>query len=232
MKKLVVNLVCLGLLAMVAQADPVIEFYFSKMSCESIDPYSYTPPPEYGDGTMLTAAIGEPVWLWARTPYQTGAWNGISLYFTGEVTSGWMWGAVPKISGPGTTKRWENGSDFDPVDGDDIYLVNVTTKGIGAYWDDGYSIPEPGWGVVHYCLGSIDWGTPGYKWMSNGVHLTTRIPFMTSDVYFGFNEDGTPEYAGSGVIAHTTSDRADIYITPEPGSVVLLALAGLVLRRR
>ena len=35
-------------------------------------------------------------------------------------------------------------------------------------------------------------------------------------IYFGFNPDGSPEYAGSGAESGTTSDRAEIFIKSEP----------------
>ena len=214
MRRLHVVIMCVGALTVVAQAQPVIEFYYSKMSCESAEPYSYSPPPEYGDGAMFTTDPGETVYLWCRTPLELH-WS-FAIDFTGDVASGWMHDEVPCISSTKCTRdRWENGSDFDPTD-DGINLIEVTTWGIGSTWDDAYSIPEPGWTVVHFCIGSIGWGTPGYKFMSVGSGLMVRTGHITSDVYFSFNPDGTPEYAGSGVEVGTTSDRAEIFIKSEP----------------
>ena len=196
---------------------PGIEFYFSRMSCEDADPYSYTPPPEYGDGTILEAAVSEAVYLWARTAYDSAsAWIGIAIDFTGDVTSGWMHDEVPAISGKGTIDRWENGSDFDPTD-EGINLIRVTTVGIGANWNDAYSIPEnDSWGVVHYCLGSIDWGDEGYKYMSVGSGLIVRDGCTTSNVYFGFDEFGAPEGPVSGISAGATTSRGDIIVVSTP----------------
>ena len=142
MRKLLVAVMCLGALAVVAQAQPVIEFYFSTMSCAEADAYSYVIPPEYGSSTILTVAQNETVYLWARTAYGTG-WNGLAVNFTGDVVTGMMHDDVPVISGKGTIDRWENGSDFDPTD-EGINLLRVTTVGIGANWNDAYSVPEDG----------------------------------------------------------------------------------------
>ena len=234
MRTLIVHLVCLGLLATLAQAQPVIEFYFSKMSCAEADPYSYALPPEYGSPDLVWPSPGEMVYLWCRTPYGT-PWDNIAIDFTPpDVTGGWMHDEVPVISGKGTTDRWENGSDFDPTD-EDINLIRGTAVGIGANWNDAYSIPEPGWDMVHYCLGSLcaDY-TETLAWMSVGSGLITRSGYDTSEVYFGFDEFGNPELAGSGFVSGTTSTRADVwlYAPAEPASLVLLVIAGLALRRR
>ena len=73
--------------------------------------------------------------------------------------------------------------------------------------------------------------------MSVGQTRIVRSGYTTSDVYFGFTETGLPNGDPdntplSGIVVGSVSDRADIYITPEPASLVLLALAGLALRRR
>ena len=233
MRKLVAHLVCLGLLATAAQAQPVIEFYFSTMSCADADPYSYTLPPEYVNGVIPydTFMIGEEIYLWARTPYDSNsAWNNIAIDFTSDVVVGWMHDEVPSL-GKGTIDRWENGSDFDPTD-EGINLIRGTATGIGADWQDGYGIPEDAtWSVIHYCLGSIGWGYGQMYWMSVGDGLITRDGYSDSTVYFGFDDNGNPELGGSGIFPGTTSPRFDAYI-PEPVSLILLAVASLMLRRR
>ena len=213
MRSLLATIICLCLFAVVAQAEPVIQFYYSKMRCDSGKFYSYTPPSEYGDGTMLVANQGEDIYLWAATQYTSSAWVGIAIEFTGDVTSGSMHDVVPGMPG-GWVYRWGNGSDFDPTD-EDINLIDdsTATSGIGNFYDS-YSIPDGAYpyGTMHYCLGPMAWGTPGYKWMSNDIGLTLRDGYATSELYFGFNPDGTPEYAGPGEVAHTTSVRPDIFI--------------------
>ena len=89
-----------------------------------------------------------------------------------------MYDEVSGITPKGTIDRWENGSDFDPTD-KGINVLRVTTQGIGGTWNDGYSIPEDGsWSMFHYCLGSIGWGTTGYKFMSVGSGLIVRNSYL------------------------------------------------------
>ena len=231
MRTLLATIICLSLFAVAVQAEPVIQFYFSKMSGDLAYPYGEAMPPEYGDGTILTAAPGETVYLWARTLYvdsgqQWAPWNNISLYFTGDVSSGEMYTDVWCCCyAKCFTYRWEGWSDSDPAmddngsDGyDDIYLARGGETGIGAYGMDGWCSWEEQDGdwYGHFCLGEMAWGTLGYQWIFNDTGLTLRNDYATSELYFGFNPDGTMEYAGPGEVAHTTSTWGDIFIGAEP----------------
>ena len=154
MGKPALYLICLGLLATATQAQPVIEFYFSLMSDESIDPYGPLPP-EYVNGENL-AWIGDEAYLWCRTPYDPASdWVGIALYFTGDVTGGSM---RSKATTTPSVLRWETGSDFDPAPDESINLLNVTNQGIGTGEADDAMIWEDDMSHLHYCLGSVYWG--------------------------------------------------------------------------
>ena len=232
---------CVGFVATVAFADPVIEFYFSKEAPSDATPYYAPAPAEWTSGTNITAAIDEVVYLWCHTEYQTSAnkWNSIGLEFTGDVNAA---GAdpdgfyidVPKKPGFGLHTRWQSGSDVDASD-EDIDLIGVTTAAIGTYGPDGRAkFPNPGGSPAdfHYCLGGMSWSNLGGKFMSVNSTLVVRSGYTTSTVYFGFDAANQPELGGPGTVVGTTSPTADIVITPEPASLVLLALAGLALRRR
>ena len=230
MRTFLATIICLSLFVVAVRAEPVIQFYYSKMSCEEADTESYNIPPEYGDGAMPAAALGETVYLWGRTTFQDYyPWNSVSLYFTGDVTSGEMHdGIVCCCYAKCWVDRWEGSSDFDPAtddngsDGyDDIYLDRGDEWGLAGNFPDKYTVLEDEtWEYMHICIGSMTWNTLGYQWISNDTGLTLREGFTTSDLYFGFNPDGTPEYAGAGEVAHTTSTRADIFIATEPGGDV------------
>ena len=219
-------IVCTALLACTSHAAPILEFYFSRQPGSV-----HTEPSEYGDPDLLEVEMGEIVYLWVHTPLGATDWRGIAVDFTPDAICGEMelW------ADPGNIPRWESGSDFDPTD-EDINLLRVWGPvGIGqsgTETDDQFSAPSSQAGWWHYCLGSICWFNTSPKWMSVGSGLIVRDGYVTSDVYFGFDETGAPEYAGSGVVAGTTSLRPDIWKVPEPASLLPLGMAALLLRRR
>ncbi len=139
----------------------------------------------------------------------------------------------------GTQFRWEDGSDFGSVTGDeDFSLVNVTRTGLGAG-----SLPTSIGGVdtdsyydaaedrLFYLLGTISIDVPqGFE----------------GDLFFGtttagFDQSGTDDetvtfgsatpLGGEGKF-ETIADTAMVSFIPEPASLVLVALAGLMIRRR
>lgn len=233
MRKVLAGMFCLSLLAVAANAAP-IQFYFSTQGTVG------GVPAEYAAGTTPTVETGETVYLWAASTYPD-VWNGVGMQFgsnspTFDVTSGVMYNPTQK--GWGT--RWEAGSDFDPVPDDLITLVGVTTKGLGAYGDPLQYEADLGGGVFveHTLVGELDFSA--FDGLSNivevyleasGQGITLQGGTTQEEVYFGFGDGPIVNSADQG----TRSALPDLYLhsdVPEPASLLLLGLAGFVLRRR
>ena len=234
MRKFAAALVCLSLAA-AASAGP-ISFYFSLSNNVA------AVPDEWTNETTLTVNSGEVVYLWAATLYPD-IWNGVGMQFgsdaaTFDVTSGVMYN--PEITGKGGWgPRWETGSDFDPVADNLITLVGVTSAGLGDDLDP-YNLYETVGSdyVYHNLLGEIDFSAfeglseivPVYLETSGGG-ISLRGGTQSEEVFFGFGDGAIINSAPKG----TRSALPDIFVhsdIPEPASLLLLGLAGLVLRRR
>ncbi len=230
MRKILVAFAVLGLFAMVANANP-IQFYFSRSNSAAAVPTEYT------TATNPTAAAGDTLYLWAYI--QTGnRWNGISLGEDDAATGGiydsqWFGGVL---------RRWETGSDFTWAGGTpgQTFGVGVTTLGLGpgelplggvtappAYV--GTTMYVAGAGGNHYLYGDVTlpagWdGQYFLKIGDGGIAREGGGPGLDT-VFFGFGDEALLNNQFGAM-----SRLPDI--TPEPASFVLLAIAGLFLRRR
>ena len=215
MRKLIVAVACLGLFAAVTNAAN-IEFYFSLQGDVS------GAPAEYAAQETLTVDPGTPVYLWAQID-PGNVWNSINIQFTDGVAS--VAPAVTEYQADfsGVLFRWEDGS-VDALT-DEFYCVGVTTAGAGSALGDSFSVGD------QWLLGEVVFEGAGEIFMANGEGGTTLTGGTTEElIYFGFGDD--PVLNGALGNPGAMSDLPDLIITPEPASLVLLALAGLVLRRR
>ena len=186
------------------------------------------------------------MYLWARTG-KTGAttwdkWVSVNPVF------GLYQGGSYVCGGPGIVQsgvgynpmdedgnmRWEEGSDFDPVPDAELKFVAVVTKGLGRWSTDPLTITQ---GNYRYnLLAELSFAPRGYQYdvfmsMGNVKHVEwidgNEDPY--DQIYYGFGDDALWNYAQYVCVP---SALADLHVTPEPASLVLLALAGLALRRR
>jgi hypothetical protein len=235
---------CLGVLGVLADAG---------------DLHIYLGTPQYpepwgagsvsDDGGLMHPVVTDPVGevtygVWAEIEVDWGAgtwdvWNGIGVHYmtTGGVT------VVDSVMNNdshapcGWACRWEDSSDFGGADG--FFLVAVTRYGLGGmlppdfgvYPPDTYSyVPTMGSGPLKYWLGNITLAcdAPGELYLGVGTGGIFRQggSAATDLIYFGSAEgmrgDAFAEFPTVPLLT----------CIPEPASLLLLALAGMVLRRR
>jgi hypothetical protein len=239
MRKFIAVTLCLCAFAMVANAAVNrIEFYFSKQSTVTGIPAEYTA------GTVPTVAIGEKAYLWAYVQGTSARWSYVSLYFNGApCTSGTMYDPFSTDpDDPETTlwRRWSNGVDLNPIGDNVVNMVGVPVSpvsGLGDGTNDYLSTAR------HFLLGEVDFGEAGNVYLNVGAGFIVKVGTgnpPTDDIYFGFaGGAGSKEHIvkqsgglayGSDVGASTAT--ADLYVIPEPASLLLIGIAGLALRRR
>ncbi|MFH1746490.1 MAG: PEP-CTERM sorting domain-containing protein [Planctomycetota bacterium] len=228
MRKFIAAMMCLGLVASVASAGQ-LQLYFSTTGAGDVVPPEYAaqinPELPMGGGTA---------YLWAFV--NTGnIWNGLALESHGALaTAGEMYNdALPILGGI----RWEPApaSDLDPVGDNYIFGFSVTRMGLGSSMEAvadanfGWDKYIPGTGGGHYLVAEYTYDGSAPVFLApglGGISLSGSNP-GANDVYFGFGDAPVPDNAVGQM-----SDIADLTFIPEPASLLLLGLAGLVLRRR
>lgn len=250
MKKLVCALVALGLMVGVASAYNM-NVYFSTSndySLAGIPPAASNP----------TVAVGQTVYVWANEVAQGGAWpqwNGVSIAFKDGVATpdGSPADPLHPVISSATfynpqnvnadKTRWDVGSDFTATGDNEVNLLAVAgpVYGIGTrpiYYQAPYYLGEdtmarqynPGTQTRYYLLGEMVFGSAGSIFMTvgnGGITTTTSAGPHSDQVFFGTGDAAmwdSDKYIRSAV--------ADLTVTPEPASLILLGLAGLALRRR
>lgn len=221
MRKFIVAMMCLGMFVAVADAGSTLHLYFS-----TTGPGAGMPPEWAAQENPVLPAAGGTAYLWANV-LAGDLWNGVSLENHGALATG---GEMYNATFPGGYgQRWQSppASDLDPADDQYIFGFAVQAPAFGL----GHVLEGEGSYRVgqHYLIATYDFDgsapvflAPGF----GGISLSGAGP-GENDVYIGFGDGPIPDNA-IGV----ETDVADLTFIPEPASMLLLGLAGLLLRRR
>ena len=218
MRKVLVAIMCLGLVATVANANDIL-FYFSNQADNSGVPAEFT-------GAVNPVPAAPIVYLWAYLG-ATDEWNGVALDLT-------INNALPDSPMYNPThaagQRWNNNSDLDWVGDNHAFGVAVTEFGLGSALEQ---ILLPDWSIDrHFMVGEITMPGASEEFLAVGVGGIARRggDVLTDGIYFGFTPGGAWDGPLRGDDLGAVSAFSDI--VPEPASLLLLGLAGLALRRR
>jgi hypothetical protein len=226
MKKALIVLVCVGLLAGVANASD-IGIFLGESAVEVSD--GVTPEFTCDDAPKT-------LYIWADL-VDGDRWIGISmnvdfdgagavLVETSELYDRYVPPATPLLP------SWNPGSDFSFVGDNYAAVAAITEQGLGGALD----VPTiDNGGRGYYLIGelTIDCldpfeATDLYLTVgASGIARAGAVP-GEDDIYFGFGDDPVASDA-TGV---RTALPEAIIAVPEPASLLLLALVGLALRRR
>lgn len=195
-------------------------------------------PSELGSQTNPTLpAAGGRLHIWGTGDLgdpDPNVWNGIGIRIqisggAGVVITG---GGGLNVTSPTTLRRWETGSDFNPV-GDSRYnFIAVTRAGLNLPpLDDGW---DNGSNAVY--MGYIDLsGNTGteaaeVRFVVDTAGITRQGGSPNVDrVFFGW---GDPALRGDNFLQASRDADAFVAPIPEPASMLLVGLAALALRRR
>jgi len=255
MRKIIAVVLCLSAFAMVANAAVNrIEFYFS--ATDSLAGI----PAEYTAKTIPTVALNQKAYLWAYVQSSSIQWSAVSVKFAGPaVTAGVMYEPVTWSPDDPTVsywRRWNVGTDVIPVGDNQVEMVGVPggggVTGLGKNFSPGdppdgdYLTPgAPGGAGTtrHFLIGEVSYANAGAVNLQVGdgfiIKIGTSKP-PTDDIYFGFGPNSTDKehiVLAGGALAYGSDVGAgtatpDLYVVPEPASLLLIGLAGLALRRR
>jgi hypothetical protein len=173
-------------------------------------------------------------------------WNGLNIAITSTIhpvtVSELVMDNFDHRIGIGTAYRWEASSDLGGGD-NEFFLVAVQTAGLGGLYPVEFGTATPDWwsyatGVpgepgahYHYWLGNVTLSSdsPAEVWFNIGAGGVARRGGSIDDrVFFGETET-VPSWPP---VPWPPLPSRDFVFTPEPVSLLLLAVAGFVLRRR
>ncbi len=244
MRNILVAVACMGMFAMVANANDLHLYLGSP-----VDTAAFVPD----DGGLVHPVVTDPV---GQVTY--GVWAEVGINWSTFVSDKWIGIGVDYMTTGGVTVidslmnnddhhpspvvqayRWEDSSTFASTDG--FFLVAVTRLGLGGLLPsevtggfppyDMYSYaPSFGSGPLTYWLGNITLAcdAPGELYLGVGTGgIARQGGDVDSDlIYFG---------AAGGMRGDAFGQFPSVPMLtciPEPASLLLLGLAGLVLRRR
>ena len=238
---------CLVICASSAQAAQLsindMHLFFSQQGPDPL----MVPPPDYCSNP--TVAPGETVYLWAKVAADdTDRWVAVDLEFRQGVDMEYATGAEGEMydpewqSGALQVSRWHPESYFDPAEtGGRVLLISFGAlyggMGLGTDAEDPLCgmVEEGGELFIYYAFGELTFPAdpsgayPVYVSMGMAGTLKGATEAGDSLIYYGCGDDALPnslDYSG------VCSEVADLYVTPEPGSLGLMAVALLWLRRR
>ena len=237
MRKIIAVVLCLSAFAMVASATANrIEFYFSKNNqLGSI-------PTEYTGGTVPTINIGETAYLWAYVQGTAARWSAVAVIFNGPaITNGFAYDPITTDpdSGDVVWRRWNDGGIKNAV-GNYLNLVGVPVSPVTGLGDATQDTLCTGT-TRHFLIGEMQFGSAGSVFLNVGTGFIIKVGTSnppTDDIYFGFGTGGKEHIVKAGGALAYGSDvgastaTADLFVVPEPASLLLIGLAGLALRRR
>ena len=222
MKKTIIALVCVGLLAGAANASDIRIFLGDAADAVTPD----TTPEFTCDDSPVT------LYIWADV-VDGDKWIGISmnvdiegcatLIETSEFYDRMILGALPS---------WNPGSDFSFVGDNYAAVAAITEQGLGGPLD----VPDIDAGARGYyligelaveCCDPCEAAELYLTVGASGIARQGAVP-GEDDIYFGWGDDPV----ASDVAGVRSALPEAIVCIPEPASLMLLALAGLALRRR
>jgi hypothetical protein len=253
MRQLACCIVCVGLLVAAACGND-IRIHFGQP--EFVPPTTafvpeahcpeYAPPGTYtlGIWAEIQCDISEPGYPVMDT------WNGIAINITST-------GAPVSVSdltmdnfdhriGTGVILRWETTSDFGGGD-NGFYLVSVTKNGLGGalfprefgfgngstdWWSYATGVPGESGAEYHYWMGNVTLSCAGYAevWFNPGGGGISRQGSTGGDrVFFGETD---PYFWPLGPIPPDPGWGLPDFVFPEPGTLLLIGVVIMLLRRR
>jgi hypothetical protein len=250
MKRIAYLLVCVACLATVASANDIRIFFGQPEFVPPVE--DFVPEAHWGEsappGTYMLGIWAE-IQMDFSGPFPAmDVWNGIAVNITsaGPVTVSdlTMDNFNHRLAAGPAAYRWDSSSDFGT--GSHFSLVGLTEYGLGGLYPpelgagDGatdwwsHTIGEPGEpdARYRYWLGNVTLASPGPAevWFEPGPGGITRLggdPDL-DHVYFGETDPmwWTPIPPDPG------GYEPDFVFTPEPAGLLLMAVAGCLLRRR
>jgi len=200
--------------------------------------------------TTTTAPLTKTYPIWAQIDLDH-VWNGLgfSIHTTGDLfasasmtitPSKWIVaGATGSFKISGTYNRWNTGSDaYGDSTGDNVGMVAVLEPALGGEGDLGVGATDAAYMGVWSLEQRGTWFKVGEITVVGKVgkvYLDYRpsnfIGGMKGDsvIYYGFGAAGIVNLDAN---LGADSDVAFVTYVPEPASLILLALAGLAIRRR
>jgi hypothetical protein len=262
MRRLVGCVACVAVLAAVASGNEIrIRFGQPEFvpPTSSFGEYLDPLPPSYPGGSTVTLGVWADINCDISNPADPimDVWNRIGVNIISDAGPSDFHVNFLRMDnfdhriGAGTTYRWDdepNWSDFGhlgPPAGFDLVSSEFNRYGLGGLWPREWEAGSWGTDWWSYTIGTP--GAPGstyHYWLGNAT-----IYGSAANVYFQIGSNGITRQGGDpdsdliyfgadetvpllGTEYGAISSQPDLVFEPEPGALVLLSLAALVMRRR